>query len=177
MAGRADQAESLGVFAADHPLDGVAHGAGRLEGNVVAGRADDRVGFDVAAARFGEGPNLVDIGRGMHAREMLSGDRIELRLATPRGQARLPQTFWNSPDAIGPLGVVPRFVVEKAGRQSTRVSWDGPPIPVFTLANAWTGEQRAEAVQLDTPPLALVAYSCISVFCLDQAAQSQICLW
>ena len=60
----------------DQPLDGVADAAGRHQGHVVAGRADDRVGLDVAPARLRESPNLVDIGR-----------RVDPGKPLPRGRA------------------------------------------------------------------------------------------
>ena len=88
VARRADQAQALGVFAADQPLDGVAHAAGRHQGHVVAGRADDRVGLDVAAARLGKGPNLVDVGGRMHPGEPLPGDGLKSGVLALGGQAR-----------------------------------------------------------------------------------------
>ena len=121
MARRANQAQALGVFAAYHPLDGIAHAARRLQRDVVAARADDRVGFDVAAAGLGVGPNLVDVGRGMHAGEMLTRDGRELRLATPGGQARLPQTLRNPSDPLGTLRSSPVSWSRKQGGQYKRV--------------------------------------------------------
>ena len=73
------------------PLGGVAHAAGRQQGHVVGGGADDRIGLDIAAARLGKGPDLVDVGRGMDAGEPAAVDRLELEAAALGCQPRLLQ--------------------------------------------------------------------------------------
>ena len=89
VARRADQAKRLAVLAADDALGGVANARHRLLRHVIRRRADDRVAFDVAAARLGKRPKLVEVGRRVHPRQPPPIARAELRPAALPVQPRL----------------------------------------------------------------------------------------
>ena len=115
MAGRANQAEGLGVLAGDHSAHGVADAGDGLLGDVKGGGADDRVAFDVSAAGLGQGPDFVDIGLCVEAGQLPPIARLEFWPPTPRRQARLVQPPGDAAEPLGPFRVIARLVLEETG--------------------------------------------------------------
>ena len=94
---RTHQAQCGRVFAADHPADRVDHGSRGQRGNVETARAANGIRVQIAAARTGEGPNLLDIGRLVDPGQATPITRFGRRLAGIGRPARFDR------DAIPPF--------------------------------------------------------------------------
>lgn len=111
MSRRANQAQPQLVFVPEHPLDGVTGATGGHQGNLVTARSDDRVHLDVSAARFVEGPDLVDIFGVVDQGKPLARDRLEIRLPAAGHQTRLLQPVGDQADPIRPFRMIAGFVM------------------------------------------------------------------
>ena len=92
MSRRPDQAQGLGVFAADDAFGRIGNAPGRQHGHLIGGRTDHRIDFHVPAARLRVGPDLIDVRRGMDASEPATVDRRKIEAAALGNQPRLLQS-------------------------------------------------------------------------------------
>jgi len=114
MPGWADQAQRVPILAANKSLGRIADRPGGHQCHAVGRRTDDRVGLDVVAARFRDGPNLVDIPGRMDPGKPGSRDRFELDATAFLLQPGFFEPFGDVADSLRPFGMLARLVVQKA---------------------------------------------------------------
>jgi hypothetical protein len=113
VAGRTHQAKRGLVFAAQHAANGVNHAARCQQGNVKTAGTANGIGIEVATARAGEGPNLVDIGRMVNSRKAVPSARSGSQLPALGGQPASIEMRFHRPQPQRPFRMTARLVVQK----------------------------------------------------------------